>query len=64
MYKTPQLGHVLNEGLCKTLISKYFRRTQRGGERQAVVLHELIHEVYAQGHQAGRGAKQQPKETT
>lgn len=44
---------LLNERLCKQLIQEYYRRIY-GGERPKVVLHGLIHEVYAQGVTAGR----------
>lgn len=44
---------LLNERLCKQLINEFHRRTF-GGERPRVVLHALLHEVYAQGVAAGR----------
>lgn len=44
---------LLNEGLCKQLIAQYYRRIY-SGERAKVVLHALLHEVYAQGVVAGR----------
>ena len=49
---------LLNEGLCKQLIQRYFSQVY-GGARPRVVLHALLHEVYAQGVAAGarRAAK-------
>lgn len=44
---------LLNEHLCKQLIAAFYRRV-RNGEKRAVVLHSLLHEVYAQGVAAGR----------
>lgn len=43
---------MLNEGLCKQLIQRYFSQIY-SGERPRVVLHALLHEVYAQGAAAG-----------
>lgn len=45
---------LLNERLCKQLIQSYFRRIY-AGERPRVVLHALLHEVYAQGAAATSG---------
>lgn len=48
---------LLNEGLLKQLINEYFRRIYTG-ERTKVVLHALLHQVYAQGVAAGRRGAQ------
>ena len=46
-------GAMLNEGLLKQLISEFQRRVHTG-ERVRVVLHSLLHTVYAQGVAAGK----------
>jgi hypothetical protein len=56
------MSKLLNERLCKQLVAEYFHRTKRGHEKQAVVLRELMHIIYAQGHQAGRSAHHQETE--
>lgn len=47
---------LLNEGLLKQLINEFYRRL-RAGEQVKVVLHSLLHEVYAQGVAAGLKGK-------
>lgn len=44
---------LLNERLCKQLIAAFFRRV-RNGEKIAVILHSLLHEVFAQGVAVGK----------
>jgi hypothetical protein len=46
-------GALLNEGLCKQLIKEFYRRV-KGGEKMGVVLHALLHTVYAHGVTAGQ----------
>lgn len=43
---------LLNERLCKQLIQRYFSQIY-SGTRPRVVLHALLHEVYAQGVAVG-----------
>lgn len=54
------MNQLLNERLCKQLVAEYFRRTQRGNEKPAVVLRELMQTTYAQGVTAGQQTQQVP----
>lgn len=42
---------LLNERLCKQLIQEFYRQIHAGG-RPRVILHAMLHEVYAQGVEA------------
>ena len=53
MNKTVHRNAIINERICKQLIASFMRQTRGGGIKTGVALHELIHVVYAQGHQAG-----------
>lgn len=46
---------IINEGLIKQLVQRFFIK-RRAREKTAVILHELLHETYAQGAAAANRA--------
>jgi hypothetical protein len=45
---------LISKGQARSLIRRYVARTMGGSASHRAALHELINEVYAQGHRAGR----------
>lgn len=49
------MSAILNEGLIKQLVQRFFM-LRRAGEKTSVILHALLHETYAQGVAAANRA--------